>query len=302
MGAWLLRETWEEGNEFDVDIGGYHIFQHNALRGEDGRQHLFKGVAITLSPIFYQAWHAAGSLSLITTNPSNKFAGRIICIKLRFTSFDNRGKYIKGKYTSIALMPVYFPCDDRKHKRICSMFDFVLANIDLSTQIIVGSDINARIGTRTSDKHKQVLEPYGIPRSNTRGKNLVHILGSNNLRVENTFFNHRQDDYVTYTSIPTNFHPKGIPSMHDIFACSQSLHKRIHDCKAVPHRAVSDRKAVKLSLMLTLIEFRSHALSCGTIDWPKILTDDHTRAMYNKHLLMLMKEPTQWDDHQELIL
>jgi hypothetical protein len=54
--------------------------------------------------------------------------------------------------------------------------------------------------------------------------------------------------------------------------------------------------------MLTSIKFRVHALSCGTIDWPKILPDDHTRAMYNKHLLMLMTGPTQCDDHQELIL
>ena len=42
VGAWLLQETWEEGDEFDVDIGGYHIFRHNALRGENGQQHLFK--------------------------------------------------------------------------------------------------------------------------------------------------------------------------------------------------------------------------------------------------------------------
>jgi hypothetical protein len=123
------------------------------------------------------------------------------------------------------------------------------------------------------------------------------------MQVEKTFFNHTPEDYVTYTSIPTNFHPAGISSMHDIFACSQSLHKQIHDCKAVPHGAVSDNKAVRLSLMLTSIKFCGHALSCGTIDWPKILLDEHTRAMYNRHLLMLMTmQPTQWDVHQELIL
>ena len=102
VGAWLLQETWEEGDEFDVDIGGYHIFQHNALRGKNGRQHLFKGVAIILSPTFYQAWRAAGSLPPITTDPDDKFSGRIICLKLKCTSFDNRGKCIKGKYISIA--------------------------------------------------------------------------------------------------------------------------------------------------------------------------------------------------------
>jgi len=163
VGAWLLQEeTWEEGDKFNVDIGGYHIFRHNALRGENGRQHLFKGVAIILSPTFYQAWRAAGSLSPITTDPGDEFSGRIICLKLKFTSFDNRGKCIKGKYISIALMSVYFPGNDRQHKRFCTMFDSVLTDINLNTQIIVGSDINARIGTRTSDEHKQVLGSYGI--------------------------------------------------------------------------------------------------------------------------------------------
>jgi len=301
--AWLLQETWKEGDEFDVNIGGYHIFRHNALHGKNGRQHLFKGVAIIHSPTFYQAWRAAGSLSPITTDPDyEEFFGRIICLNLKFTSFDNRGKCIKGKDISIVLMSVYFPCNDRQHERFCKVFDSVLADINLNTQVIVGSDINACIGTRTSGEHKQVLGPYGIARSNTRGENLVHILGSNDMRVENTFFNHTPEDYVTYTSIPTNFHPAGISNMHDIFACSQSLHKRIHDCKAVPRGAVSDHKAVRLSLMLTSIKFRGHALSRGTIDWPKILSDEHTRAMYNEHLLMLMTGPTQWDDHQELIL
>ena len=247
-------------------------------------------------------WRAAGSLSPITTDPCDEFAGRLICLKLIFTSFDSHGKCIKGKYISIALMSVYFPCNYRWHERFCTMFNSVLADINLNTQIIVGSDINACIGTWTSDEHKQVLGPYGIARSNSRGKNLVHILGSNDMQVENMFFNHTQEDYVTYTSIPTTFHPDGIPSMHDIFAYSQSLHKWIHDCKAVPHGAVSDHKAERLSIMLMSIKFCGHALSRGTINWPNILSDDHNHAMYKEHLLMLMTGPTQWDDHQELIL
>ena len=49
IGAWLVQETWEEGNEFDVNVNGYHIFCHNANHGENGHQHLFRGVAIILS-------------------------------------------------------------------------------------------------------------------------------------------------------------------------------------------------------------------------------------------------------------
>ncbi len=26
VGAWLLQETWEEGDDFNIEIGGYHIF------------------------------------------------------------------------------------------------------------------------------------------------------------------------------------------------------------------------------------------------------------------------------------
>ena len=55
VGSWLLQETWEEGDNFDTEIGGYHIFLHNADRGTTGRQHLFRGVAIILSPRFHDA-------------------------------------------------------------------------------------------------------------------------------------------------------------------------------------------------------------------------------------------------------
>ena len=58
VGSWLLQETWEEGDNFDTEIGGYRVFHHNAKRGTTGRQHLFRGVAIILSPQF----HMHGSL------------------------------------------------------------------------------------------------------------------------------------------------------------------------------------------------------------------------------------------------
>ncbi len=75
VGAWLVQETWEEGDDFDVDIHGYHIFRHNALQGECGRQHLFKGVAIILSPLFYSAWKAAGAPLPITTDQNHDSFG-----------------------------------------------------------------------------------------------------------------------------------------------------------------------------------------------------------------------------------
>ena len=89
---------------------------------------------------------------------------------------------------------------------------------------------------------------FGIDRSNARSENLLHVLGSHNLRVENMFFQHRSEEYVTYTSIPIGFHPHCVPSLHDIFTCSQSLHKRVQDCKWALHGVAIDHQAVQLCL------------------------------------------------------
>ena len=90
VGAWLIQETWEEGNDFNVKVGGYHIFHHNATCGESGRQHLFKGVTIILSPLFYAAWKDAGSPPLTTTE--DHLAGRLIRLNVKFDLFDTKGR------------------------------------------------------------------------------------------------------------------------------------------------------------------------------------------------------------------
>ena len=151
-------------------------------------------------------------------------------MNLKFDSFDSRGCRIKGKALSLSLISVYFPCDDQCHDQFCALLDSMINTISHSTQVILGGDINARIGIRHCEEYKETLGPHGIPRSNARGENLLQVLTANKLRVENTFFHHRPEDYITYTSLPTPHRPHGVPSMHDIFACSTSLHKRVQDC------------------------------------------------------------------------
>jgi hypothetical protein len=61
--------------------------------------------------------------------------------------------------------------------RVCdAMLDPMLNAISPSTQIIIGGNINARIGTCSCKEHKQVLGPFRIARNNACGKNLLHIL------------------------------------------------------------------------------------------------------------------------------
>ena len=42
FGAWLVQETWEEGDEYNIDIGGYCVFRHNSMHGNNCRQPLFQ--------------------------------------------------------------------------------------------------------------------------------------------------------------------------------------------------------------------------------------------------------------------
>ena len=38
--AWLVQETWLEDNDFDTNIGGYHMFRTNSSIGDTGHNHL----------------------------------------------------------------------------------------------------------------------------------------------------------------------------------------------------------------------------------------------------------------------
>ncbi len=90
--------------------------------------------------------------------------------------------------------------------------------------------------------------------------------------------------------------------MHDIFACSQSLHKCIHDCQMVLHGVASNHQAVRLKIALSSVKLKARAASWGTINWPKILSDKHTCMVYNKHLLSLTTLDMDCNSYQEVIL
>ncbi len=90
--AWLVQETWLEDDDFDTSIEGYHLFRHNSPIGATGCDHLFRGVAIILSPRYFLAWKAARSPTPITTHSTGEFAGRFIGLNLKFDCLNSSGK------------------------------------------------------------------------------------------------------------------------------------------------------------------------------------------------------------------
>ena len=149
LDVYFVQETWLEDDVFDEVINGYHIFRHN---GELGK-HTFRGVAIILSPRYYDGWKAAGAPPPITTDATGEFSGRYISLTIKLDSCDKRGKLVRGKNGAksiiLSLASIYHPCtksgSDEVYMRFLETLDGLLDKLPKS-ELIIGADINANIG------------------------------------------------------------------------------------------------------------------------------------------------------------
>ena len=76
---------------------------------------------------------------------------------------------MRGKSLSIFLSSVYHPCHDIPHEQFIETLNSLLHTVPRNTHIIIGADINAKIGRRDTDDLNAVLGPHGPLRRNTRG-------------------------------------------------------------------------------------------------------------------------------------
>ena len=93
LDVYFVQETWLEGDALDEVINDYHVFRHNGGKGN----HNFRGVAIILSPRYYEGWKAAGARPPLTTDATSEFAGQYISINITLNSYDRLGKQVRGK-------------------------------------------------------------------------------------------------------------------------------------------------------------------------------------------------------------
>jgi hypothetical protein len=245
--AWFVQETWLEDDDFNTAIGDYHLFRHNSLIGTTEHDHLFRGVAIIFSPRYFLAWRTAGLPPPITTGSTGDFAGQFIGLNLKFDCFNSFGRRVKGKSLSIFLASVYHPCHDASHEQFLKHLTSILQRVPKTSKLIIGADINAKVGRRNCEEFKVVLGPHDPPRHNTPGSNLLSIYLSHKLRVKNTFFD--APTHTTFTNIKD-----GDWTMIYIFAFAKQLHCRICNCRRVADGVESDHDAVCLDTLLTSLK------------------------------------------------
>ncbi len=117
------------------------------------------------------------------------------------------------------------------------------------THVIMGADINVKLGWQNCDELRPVLGPHWPSRRNTRGTNLLSLYLSNGLRIENTFF--AAWSHYTFSNIND-----GDQTMIDIFVCSQQLHCRVNNCRITPDGVESNHTVVRLDLTMTSLNIR----------------------------------------------
>ena len=133
-----------------------------------------------------------------------------------------------------------------------------------TVQFIGGHDLNENLGVRKL-MHNRVIRIYGIKNRNKKGRNLLGIFGTNNLRVVNSFFNNRK--YTTWRS----FNKSRSPHMLDVITYSTSFFKFVNNCSTIPDGVWSDHSAVWIVFLNRSIKFKSYYIDHPVIDWKKHL-------------------------------
>jgi exonuclease III len=259
LDVYFVQETWLEGDAFDEVINSHHVFRHNGGKGN----HNFRGVAIILSPQYYQGWKAAGARPPLTTDAAGEFAGCYISINVILKSYDRMGKQVRGKkgnkHLAITLASVYHPCTKTGAEDVYACFldtlNTLLSKLPADNKIIMGADVNANISKfdkLQSSKFQSTLGPHGFSKPNSKGEGLLTVYLTHRLCMMNTFFESRANGpgYGTWTSNqPTS---TGLPKSHmlDLIVCSTMLHKHVKNCQVTNDGANSDHQAVQMQLNL----------------------------------------------------
>ena len=178
----------------------------------------------------------------------------------------------------------------------------ILSNVNNTGRdnfMLLGHDINAGVGTRSTDienKFEDVIGPHGINSRNQKGLSALNFLQSLNLKIANTFFIH--PSYTTWTHNVHHTH-----HMLDIWTTNTL--SRIHDCKVFDLNGIlnSDHSAVIAKIHLNTIKHSgTDQIDAGVTDWKEIKENDERFREFNSKIREATNENTCYTDFHSAIL
>ena len=129
---------------------------------------------------------------------------------------------------------------------------------------------------------RDVLVKHRIDNRNNKGKELLYLIKSFNLKILLTYFEHA--NYVTYRT----FSATHSPHMLDNFMYCDKFFKQVNDCKTTTSSVRSDHSAIRIKFKLTEITLNLKRDALTIIDWEKIRTDTKTNSDFNTRLNLFL--------------
>lgn len=278
--AYCVQETWQM-QDYMLTIRGHTVFHHGIKNKPQQLGRISAGVMIILGPDLTQAWDRAGKLKPLTSSPTSRYPGRMIGVTLGFPNFSNRPgdtyhRKAKG-WIKIFLCSVYHPYDADEQLEFYDELDQFITRRPRKSEILIGADVNCNAGTRTP-RFSDVLGPHGINNRNYKGRALLYLYKTNNLKILLTYFKH--NNYTTYRSFSA---AKSVHMLDNFISCPR-LFRRVSDCKVNTVGVCSDHAAIQVKFRLTAIKFNTTQNDKEIIDWQKIQMGDDTNKEFNKRL------------------
>ena len=109
-------------------------------------------MGIIFSTRFYQALKDTRPLPLITAYTKGKYGGRLIGSTLKFQSYDDNGKVVRGNFFKPFVVSSYDPCDrfysDKEHWKYNGILDTLLIRAPNNSEILMRVGVNCSIWSR----------------------------------------------------------------------------------------------------------------------------------------------------------
>ena len=253
-----------------MQISGGHTIIHHGPENQP-RSGAKGGVAIILCPEWYYYWQKSGSIQ--KKIPAADTA-RLLAIDLAIPA-QNQKKKEKKNSKIITLVTSYHPhsgySDDETNLFNQQVAD-LYTNIPNNNIIIMGADINASIGSRTSNNNAKdnnpnsnieetfasspqdlLIGPCGNPKTNHKGHLYIDLLSQLDLRVASTFFQN-DSGYDTWINPATQE-----KFQLDHFLIPRKHFKLVKNSKKIFYGATSDHLAIQITLSLTKGKYKNFA-------------------------------------------
>jgi len=216
--VYLIQETWLTGDWIRI-INGVTVIHHGpdtptSRRGSGG-------VAILLSQSATKAWTFAGRPDPLRPGPIGDAHVRFMGIHLLFHPRCNQTQrlFIGNVYAPHSGLAAD---DPQLLERFYTSIKMHLSRLlPPSTDIVLGGDWNAALGTRSDPTDQSFLGPFGLDHSNAAAEPVFDLCCQYQLRVSTSYF--KSCSYATFYD---QLHDRR-PLQLDHFLSSQGLGNRV---------------------------------------------------------------------------